>query len=85
MQKTSVIPTLHLNLLKGYFFYGSLSLCFKLVYFHCCPHRIFEQIIINSVNDAEWPSSGKELPTLLAVRTLCYLSICNFSCIAFWF
>ena len=42
-------------------------------------HLMFIDCTFSSVLVAEWPSFGKELPSRLAVCSLCILSICNFS------
>ena len=43
-------------------------------------HLMIVHIIVSSVWVAEWPPSGKELPTRLTMFT-----ICNFSYLRFWF
>ena len=40
-------------------------------------HFMFVHYTFSSVWVAEWPPSGKYLPTLLAICSHCILSICN--------
>ena len=42
------------------------------------------QIILGSVNVAEWPPPGKKLPRL-TICSLCIMSICCYSYFPFWF
>ena len=53
-----------------------VSVTFHLVCFH---------IIISLVWVSEWPLFGKELPTRVAICSLCILTICDFSYLPVWF
>ena len=57
---------------------GSLLLVFG-VRVSVTFHLMFVHTSFSSVWNAEWPHFGKGLPTWLAVRSHCILSICNFS------
>ena len=48
-------------------------------------HLMRVNIIFSSVWVAEWPSFWKELLTRLTICSLCTLTICKFSYLAFWF
>ena len=48
-------------------------------------HLMIVNIIFSLVWVAEWPPSGKKLPTRLTICSLCILTICYFSYFPFWF